>query len=78
MNNVNHMLNNSRNGVGNEEHGTRVKSVALERRNDRELKHKVKLEEIKRGGSLRMHSTNVHGFGGKNDMKTKQMIRTID
>ena len=52
--------------------------VVVERRKDRELKHKVKLEEVKRGSSTRMCSTNVHGFEDNNDIKTEQMIKTIE
>ena len=50
----------------------------LERRTDRELKNKGKLQETKKGGVIRTCSTNVHGFGGNNDIKTGQMIKTIE
>ena len=52
--------------------------TVLETTTDRELKHKGKLEEKKRGREIRTCSTNVHGFGGNNDAKTEQITKVIE
>ena len=62
VNNMKNMLNDNKNDSGDDENETQVSKVSIERRNDRELKHKGKLDGIKKGGSIRTCSTNVRGF----------------
>ena len=77
-NNVGYALNDDRNEIINEENEIQNGSIVLERRTDRELKHEGKLEETNKVGAIRTCSTNVHGFGGNNEIKTDQMTKTID
>ena len=49
---TNYVLNNNRNETMNEENTIQNEIFALERRTDRELKHKGNLEETKKGGSM--------------------------
>ena len=48
-----HMLNNNGNEMMNEENAMQNESVVLERRTDRQLKHKGNLDEIKREGQCK-------------------------
>ena len=74
LNNAGYMLNYNRNEIRDGENEMQNRSIVLERRTDRELKHKGKLQETKKGGVIRICSTNVHGSRGNNDLRAKRAV----
>ena len=47
-------------------------------KNMQRTKTQRKTRRNKKGGVMRVHRKNVHGFGGNNDIKTEQLIKTIE